>query len=79
MPTDEGRHRRKAGRGSGVVDITHIIRRWRCTLLVFIDDGTGQLMELRFVQAESAFDHFAALRNAGATRARRTEGPGARV
>jgi len=27
----------------------------RCTLLVFVDDATGQLMELRFVQSESFF------------------------
>lgn len=30
----------------------------RCTLLVFIDDATGRLMELRFVEVESAFDYF---------------------
>ena len=27
-----------------------------CTLLVYIDDATGRLMELRFVDTESAFD-----------------------
>jgi len=32
-------------------------------LLVFIDDATGQLMELRFVEVESAFDYFAATRS----------------
>jgi transposase len=32
----------------------------RCTLLVFIDDATGQLMELRFARSESTFDYFAA-------------------
>ena len=31
----------------------------RCTLLVYIDDATGRLMELRFVEVESAFDYFA--------------------
>lgn len=31
-----------------------------CTLLVYVDDATGQLMELRFVKSESAFDYFAA-------------------
>jgi len=29
-----------------------------CTLLVYIDDATGRLMELRFVDSESAFDYF---------------------
>jgi hypothetical protein len=30
----------------------------RCTLLVYVDDATGKLMELRFVESESAFDYF---------------------
>jgi hypothetical protein len=30
----------------------------RCTLLVYVDDATGKLMELRFVHSESAFDYF---------------------
>jgi len=30
-----------------------------CTLLVYVDDATGRLMELRFVAVESAFDYFA--------------------
>jgi hypothetical protein len=30
-----------------------------CTLLVYVDDATGQLMELRFVKSESTFDYFA--------------------
>ncbi len=30
-----------------------------CTLLVFIDDATSTLMELRFVKSESAFGYFA--------------------
>ncbi len=34
-----------------------------CTLLVFIDDATSTLMELRFVQSESTFSYFAALEN----------------
>jgi transposase len=29
-----------------------------CTLLVFIDDATSQLMELRFVEAETTFSYF---------------------
>jgi len=32
----------------------------RCTLLVFIDDATSRLMELRFCPSESTFDYFAA-------------------
>jgi hypothetical protein len=32
-----------------------------CTLLVFIDDATGRLMQLRFVPSESVFAYFAAL------------------
>ena len=31
-----------------------------CTLLVYVDDATGRIMELRFVTSESAFDYFAA-------------------
>ncbi|MBA9035981.1 hypothetical protein HNR29_006566 [Rhizobium leguminosarum] len=32
-----------------------------CTLLVFIDDATGKLMQLCFVRSENAFSYFAAL------------------
>ena len=35
----------------------------RCSLLVFVDDATGRLMELRFVTTESAFDYFDATNN----------------
>ena len=34
----------------------------RCTLLVYVDDATGLLTELRFVASESAFDYFASTR-----------------
>ncbi len=34
-----------------------------CTLLVFIDDATSTLMELRFVLSESTFSYFSALRS----------------
>ncbi len=34
----------------------------RCTLLVFIDDATSELMELRFAESESTFSYFEALR-----------------
>lgn len=33
-----------------------------CTLLVYVDDATGSLMELRFAASESTFDYFAATR-----------------
>jgi hypothetical protein len=32
----------------------------RCALLVYVDDATSRLMELRFVRSESTFDYFAA-------------------
>jgi transposase len=32
-----------------------------CTLLVFVDDATGRLMQLRFVPSETAFAYFEAL------------------
>ncbi|WP_299657351.1 ISNCY family transposase, partial [uncultured Jannaschia sp.] len=32
-----------------------------CTLLVFVDDATSRLMELRFVPSETTFAYFAAL------------------
>jgi hypothetical protein len=32
----------------------------RCSLLVYVDDATSALMELRFVRSESMFDYFAA-------------------
>jgi len=35
----------------------------KCTLLVYVDDATSRLMELRFVVSESAFDYFAATRS----------------
>ena len=30
----------------------------KCTLLVYVDDATGKLMELRFTETESTFDYF---------------------
>jgi hypothetical protein len=35
----------------------------RCTLLVYIDDATSKLVELRFAESESTFDYFAATRS----------------
>jgi hypothetical protein len=32
----------------------------QCTLLVFIDDATGRVMTLRFVESESTFAYFRA-------------------
>src|SRR5215469_14563318 len=34
----------------------------QCTLLVFIDDATGRLMHLQFVESESTFSYFQATR-----------------
>ena len=34
----------------------------RCTLLVYVDDATGRLMELRLVASESTFDYFTSTR-----------------
>ncbi len=34
----------------------------RCTLLVFVDDATSRLMQLRFGEVESTFDYFEAAR-----------------
>jgi hypothetical protein len=38
-------------------------RAGRCTLLVFVDDATSELMDLRFCESESAFAYFAVLRS----------------
>lgn len=35
----------------------------KCTLLVFIDDATGKLMELLFVDAETTWNYFRAVKN----------------
>ncbi len=35
----------------------------RCALLVFVDDATSELMELRFCESESTFSYFAAVRS----------------
>ncbi|UJR80510.1 ISNCY family transposase [Sandaracinus amylolyticus] len=60
------RHRR-ACRGE-LVQIDGCDHEWfedrapRCALLVFVDDATGELMELRFCAGESTFDYFASAR-----------------
>jgi transposase len=35
----------------------------KCTLLVYVDDATSRLLELRLVASESAFDYFASTRS----------------
>lgn len=35
----------------------------KCTLLVYVDDATSRLMELRFIASESTFDYFASTRS----------------
>ena len=35
----------------------------RCTLLVFVDDATSELMDLLFCESESAFSYFTAMRS----------------
>lgn len=35
----------------------------KCTLLVFVDDATSRLMHLQFVEAETTFSYFAAVRS----------------
>jgi hypothetical protein len=35
----------------------------QCTALVYVDDATGRLMELRFVRSESTFDYFESTSN----------------
>ena len=35
----------------------------KCTLLVFVDDATSRLMYLQFVDAETTFNYFAAVRS----------------
>jgi hypothetical protein len=35
----------------------------KCTLLVFVDDATSQLMHLQLVEAETTFNYFAAVRS----------------
>jgi transposase len=35
----------------------------KCTLLVLVDDATSQLMHLQFVEAETTFNYFAAVRS----------------
>src|SRR2546421_10629445 len=60
------RHRRE--HSGELVQIDGSEHRWfedraaACTLLVFVDDATSRLMELRFVASESTFAYFEALK-----------------
>jgi len=55
--------RRRACRGE-LVQIDGCEHDWfedrgpRCVLLVFVDDATGDLMELRFARSESTFEYW---------------------
>jgi hypothetical protein len=59
--------RRRACLGE-LVQIDGCLHHWfegrgpQCTALVFVDDATGRLMELRFARSESTFDYFEATR-----------------
>jgi hypothetical protein len=60
--------RRRACRGE-LVQIDGCLHHWfeergpQCTVLVYVDDATGRLMELRFVRSESTFDYFESTRS----------------
>src|SRR6202165_1323825 len=65
-PIQQPRHRRK--HIGELIQIDGSEHRWfedraaSCTLLVFVDDATSRLMELRFVASESTFAYFEALK-----------------
>ena len=65
--THQPRHRRSCA--GELVQIDGCDHAWfedrgpKCTLLVYVDDATSRLMELRFVASESAFDYFASTRS----------------
>jgi hypothetical protein len=60
--------RRRRPRRGELIQIDGWEHRWfedrapPCVLLVFVDDATGELMELRFAPAESTFSDFASVR-----------------
>jgi hypothetical protein len=60
--------RRRRPRRGELIQIDGCEHRWfegrapPCVLLVFVDDATGELMELRFAPAESTFSDFASVR-----------------
>lgn len=60
--------RRRACFGE-LVQIDGCLHHWfeergpQCTVLVYVDDATGRLMELRFVRSESTFDYFESTRS----------------
>lgn len=59
--------RRRRERYGELIQIDGSDHRWfedcaeRCTLLVFVDDATSRLMQMRFVPSESTFAYFEAL------------------
>ena len=61
-PVHQPRYRRDSLGALIQIDGSH--HRWfedrgpKCTLLVYMDDATGRLMELRFTDSESTFDYF---------------------
>ncbi len=72
LHADAAHCRSPTSRGSGasvfgeLVQIDGCEHHWfedrgpNCSLLVYVDDATGRLMELRFVATESTFDYFEA-------------------
>ena len=60
--------RRRACLGE-LIQIDGCLHHWfeergpQCTVLVYVDDATGRLMELRFVRSESTFDYFESTRS----------------
>jgi hypothetical protein len=60
--------RRRACLGE-LVQIDGCLHHWfeergpQCTVLVYVDDATSRLMELRFVRSESTFDYFESTRS----------------
>jgi hypothetical protein len=67
MRVHQPRHRRE--RLGELVQVDGCQHRWLedrgppCTLLVFVDDATGRLMQLRFVESESTFSYLRAARD----------------
>src|ERR1044072_4667348 len=61
--------RERRARLGGLVQIDGSPHDWfegraaKCTLLVFVDDATSRLMYLQFVEAETTFNYFAAVRS----------------
>jgi hypothetical protein len=58
-----------AAHPSELIQIDGCLHQWfedrgpQCTALVYVDDATSRLMELRFVRSESTFDYFESTRS----------------